>query len=99
MNNGKFNPEKYLTKIKGKDYLEVKYRIHWLRLENSNYDIHTEIVQLDLEKGIAVVKADILDQQGKHLATGLKMEYQKNFFDYLEKAETGAIGRALATLL
>lgn len=96
--NGKFDPSKYLTKVKGKDYLEVKYRIHWFRVDHPDYSIKTEITTLDLEKGIAVVKADIYDSTGKHLATGHKMEYCKNFFDYIEKSETGAIGRALAAL-
>ncbi len=93
-----FNPEKYLIKVKGKDYLEVRYRIHWMRQEHPDYSIKTEVTTLDLEKGIAIIKADIFDAAGKHLATGHKMEYQKNFFDFVEKGETGAIGRALASL-
>jgi len=104
--NSSFNPEKYLTKIKKtekgqpvyKDYLEVKYRVHWFRSEHPSWDIKTEIIKLDTEKGVAVIKADVFDDNGKHLATGLKLEYQKNFFDYIEKCETGAIGRALSTL-
>ena len=97
-NINKFNPQAYMTKVKGKDYLEVKYRIHWFRQEHPNWDIRTEIVNLDLGKGISLVKADILDDTGRHLSSGMKMEYQKNFFDYCEKSETGAIGRALACL-
>lgn len=96
--NGKFNPQKHLIKVKGKDYLEVKFRLHWFRTEKALWDIRTEIVKLDLERGIAIVRADIYDEQGKHKSSGLKMEYQKNFFDYVEKAETGSIGRALASM-
>jgi len=96
--NGKFNPQKYLIKVKGKDYLEVKFRLHWFRQEKALWDIRTEIVKLDLERGIAIVRADIYDEQGSHKSSGLKMEYQKNFFDYVEKAETGSIGRALASM-
>lgn len=96
--NGKFNPQKYLIKVKGKDYLEVKFRLHWFRQEKALWDIRTEIVKLDLERGIALVRADIYDEQGNHKSSGLKMEYQKNFFDYVEKAETGSIGRALASM-
>ena len=91
-----FEPHNYLTKIKGKDYLEVKYRLHWFRLEHSIWDIRTEIVNLDLEKGIALVRADIYDEKGNHRSSGLKMEIKSSFGDYAEKAETGAIGRALA---
>lgn len=103
---GKFNPEKYITKIKKtergqtvyKDYLEVKYRIHWFRLENPKADIKTEIIQLDLNKGIAVVKATIIDAEGKELSNAHSIEEYKNFQDYLEKAETSAAGRALAMI-
>lgn len=98
MDNKKFNPEKYLIKVKGKDYLEIKFRLHWFRQENSEWDIKTEIVKLDLLRGVAVARADIYDKQGNHKSSGFKMENQENFPDYLEKAETGAIGRALSSL-
>jgi len=96
MEKEKFDPQSFLTKIKGKDYLEIKYRLHWFRLEKPLWDIRTEVIKLDIEKGFAAVKADIYDEQGNHKSPGIKSEYQKNFFDYLEKAETGAIGRALS---
>ncbi len=103
--SAKFDPKKYMIKVnKGKDYLEVKFRVHWLRGdkrdfgEGREWDIQTELLKLDLERGIAVIKADIYDDKGRHQSSGMKMEYQKNFFDFLEKAETGAIGRALAAL-
>ncbi len=97
-NNHKFDPKKYMIKFGGKDYLEVKFRLHWFRLEHCDWQIITEIVKLDLLRGIAVVKASVLNDKGEVLSSGHKMEYQKNFFDFLEKAETGAIGRALAAL-
>ena len=93
-----FDPQKYLIKIKGKDYLEVKFRIHWFRQEKPDWGIRTEIVKLDLERGVAIIRADVFDEQGQHKSSGIKMEYQKNFFDFAEKAETGSIGRALAAL-
>ena len=93
-----FDPHKYLIKVTGKDYLEVKFRLHWFRLENAAWDIKTEIAHLDLEKGIALVRADIFDEKGNHKSSGLKMEVKSSFADYAEKAETGAIGRALAAL-
>jgi len=49
-----------------------------------------------VEGGYAVVRANIFDTDGRLVATGLKSEYSENFTDYLEKAETGAIARALA---
>src|SRR5882762_7635611 len=48
-------------------------------------------------KGVAVFKATVEDGKGG-IATGTKMETAAAFADYLEKAETGAEGRALAAL-
>ncbi len=48
-------------------------------------------------KGITVFKAHITDGRGGE-ATGFKSECSVSFPDYIEKAETGAIGRALAAL-
>jgi hypothetical protein len=48
-------------------------------------------------RGVAVVRAVARDGKGG-IATGTKMEKAAAFGDYLEKAETGAIGRALAAL-
>lgn len=49
-----------------------------------------------IDGGYAVVRANVYDSDGRLIATGLKSEYSENFADYLEKAETGAIARALA---
>ena len=96
--NHKFEPKKYMIKLGGKDYLEVKFRLHWFRQEHPEWQIKTEIVKLDLLRGVAILKANVFNDKGELLSTGHKMEYQKSFFDFLEKAETGAIGRALASL-
>src|SRR5579862_9679552 len=48
-------------------------------------------------KGLVIFKATVKDGQGG-IATGTKMEKAASFGDWLEKAETGAIGRALAAL-
>ncbi|HLI05993.1 MAG TPA: hypothetical protein VKV40_05430 [Ktedonobacteraceae bacterium] len=48
-------------------------------------------------KGIAIFRAIVKDGKGG-IATGTKMEKAASFPDYLEKAETGSIGRALAAL-
>ena len=93
-----FDTHKYLIKVSGRDYLEVKFRLHWFRLEHAAWDIRTDLVHLDLEKGIALVRADIFDEKGNHKSSGLKMEVKSSFGDFCEKAETGAIGRALAAL-
>jgi len=89
-----FEANKYLTKIKGKDYLEVKWRIVWMRNEHADWGIETEIV--NSVPGAAQVKATIKNEKGLIMAQAHKMETKAGFSDYLEKAETGAVGRALA---
>jgi hypothetical protein len=89
-----FNPTEHLSSIKGKAYLEVKWRLVWFRQDKPNWRIQTKIVD-QFENG-AVFKAVILDENNNIMASGHKMETRTGFPDYLEKAETGAIGRALA---
>jgi hypothetical protein len=48
-------------------------------------------------QGLAVFRATVTDGKGNS-ATGTKMEKAAAFPDFLEKAETGAVGRALAML-
>jgi hypothetical protein len=48
-------------------------------------------------KGFVIFKATVKDGMGG-IATGTKSEKAASFPDYVEKAETGAIGRALAAL-
>jgi hypothetical protein len=82
-----------LLDLKGKDYLQVAYRIVWFREENPKAQIQTDFIQLS--ENHAIAKATILDQNGSLLATAHKLETSSGFPDYIEKAETGAIGRAL----
>lgn len=90
-----FNPKEYLTKVKGKDYLEVKWRLKWLRDVQPDATIETELVRYtDVE---AIFKATVTLPDGG-AATGHKAQGPNDFGDWLEKAETGAIGRALAAL-
>lgn len=48
-------------------------------------------------KGVAIFRATVKDGKGG-AGTGTKSEKAASFPDYIEKAETGAIGRALAAL-
>lgn len=89
-----FKPNDHLMQIKGRDYLQVQWRIVWMREEHKDWGIETEIVKS--APGAAQVKATIKDGEGRILAQAHKMETKQGFADYLEKAETGAIGRALA---
>jgi hypothetical protein len=42
--NGAFDPTQYLSKFDGKDYLEVKWRLLWLRSAHPDARLTTEIV-------------------------------------------------------
>lgn len=93
-----FNPSEHLSKVsKPNDYLQVKWRLVWFRDEHPHGKITTSMVQLDTEKQFAVFKATVEDSAGG-LAEGYGSESVKDFKDYIEKAETKAIGRALAGL-
>jgi len=90
-----FDPSRYLTKIDGRDYLEVKWRLLWLRTEYPTARISTEMVKY--EEGFALFRAEVSLPNGA-AATGWGSETQHDFADYIEAAETKAIGRALAGL-
>lgn len=89
MSNGQIRWEQTET-----DYLPVAARIAWFRREHPDWSIITETVQL-AEKAV-VMKAIIKDANGRVIATARKKETEIGFPDYIEKAETGAVGRALA---
>lgn len=90
-----FDPSRYLRKLGGKDYLEVKWRLLWLRTEHPDAVMRTELARL--EDGFALFKAHVAIPGGGE-ATGWGSETRQDFFDYIEKAETKALGRALAAL-
>jgi hypothetical protein len=79
------------------DYLEVKWRLVWFRERYPHGVITTEEVCVDLERGYARYKATVEDGEGGK-ATGYGTETKAGFEDYVERAETRALGRALAAL-
>src|SRR3990172_7133561 len=111
LNHSIFDPNKYMLKLpKTKkinlsngqvkwektetDYLPVAARIAWFRKDHPDWSIITKTLRL-AEKGV-VMKAIIKDASGRVIATARKKETEIGFPDYIEKAETGAVGRALA---
>lgn len=90
-----FDPSRYLTVVNGSDYLEVKWRLVWLRHVHPDAHIETELVTN--EDNRAVFKARVSIPDGA-VATGWGSEGAFNFPNYIEAAETKAIGRALAAL-
>lgn len=90
-----FDPSKYITKVGNADYLEVKWRLVWFRAEHPEGEIETKLVSHG--GGSAVFRARVSVPAGGS-ATGWGSETADDFRDYLEKAETKALGRALAAL-
>lgn len=90
-----FDASRYLTKVNGSDYLEVKWRLVWLRETHPDAIISTELFSHD--GNFAVFKAQVEIPAGGS-STGWGSEGLDDFRDYIEKAETKALGRALAAL-
>jgi hypothetical protein len=67
------------------------------RVECPHGVITTEEVVVDLQKGYARFRATVEDGEGGK-ATGFGTETAAGFADYVERAETRALGRALAAL-
>ena len=95
MTDSNFDASKYLTKLSGKDYLEVKWRLLWLRTLHPDAVIETELVKHGA--GLALFRARVT-VPGAGSATGWGSETAEDFGDFIEKAETKALGRALAAL-
>lgn len=109
--NSAFDPKPYLMDLKGKKYLQVAYRILWLNEEakagNLRFSLMTELVKesewkdargRDVKEAVFKATVIIKDAQGSVLkeVVGWGSETSTDFGDFREKAETKAIGRALA---
>jgi len=92
-----FEPKRHLIKVQGgRNYLPVSARLIWFRQEHPDWGIETEPITIDMDKQYAIFRAKIYNAEGRLMAVGTKREDIKGFPDYLEKAETGSVGRALA---
>lgn len=93
-----FDPKQHLTKISNRDYLPVAARVAWFRDAHPNGAIATELIAA--ESKTFIVKATITSDAGAVLSTSYGTAAPKERSVYagreLEKAETAAIGRALA---
>ena len=88
-------------------YLGVRRRVVWMRGDvrpHPDWTIDTtaekviegKFTKAGVEGGYARYRANVFDETGRLIASGTKTEYSECFLDFCEKAETGAIGRALA---
>lgn len=92
-----FDPKRHMMRVQGgREYLPVAARLVWFREEHPDWGIVTTPVEINLEKQYAIFSASIFNAEGKLMATATKMENVRGFADYVEKSETGAVGRALA---
>jgi hypothetical protein len=107
-NGSSFEPSRYLTKLSRRqrsadgswrnvelEYMEVKWRLLWLRTEHPEARIET---QLEKHEGdLAIFRARVTLPSGAE-STGWGSETADDWKDFIEKAETKALGRALAAL-
>lgn len=94
---GNFDPSRHIVRLRNGEYLEVKWRLVWLRKAHPEAQIETEMIHFDPENRMAVFRARISIPNGGS-ATGYGSETSDDFKDFIEKAETKAIGRACAAL-
>jgi len=99
VSEAKFDPRPHLIRIRGRggeaDYLPVQKRVLWLRTEYPEARVETELVHFD--RDMAVAKATVELPNGAK-ASDYGSETKNEFSDYVEKAVTKALGRALAQL-
>ncbi len=90
-----FNPLEHLTDLKGKKYLECKWRLCWFRDDHPHGKVSTELLSSDP----LLFRASVLTAEGELLATGHGSATAKPGAVWtgreVEKAETAAISRAL----
>lgn len=89
-----------LANLKGKDYLMVAHRLQWFNETESNFRIETDFLLVNDDQTVARAVVTVFDKDGKEIkrASATKRETKKDFPDHTEKAETSAVGRALAML-
>jgi hypothetical protein len=89
--------EDHLIKMKGgKLYAPVYVRIALFREDHpvaDGWGINAEVISTDETSCLS--RAEIVDPQGRVVATGHKREHKSHFPDFEEKSLTGAVGRAL----
>lgn len=83
-----------LISLQGKEYLNVQWRLVWMREEHPEWSIISELVSF--ENSIAIFRATIKDLDGHILSQSHKVSNDQRY--PIERAETGAIGRALALM-
>src|SRR5258708_331013 len=76
-------------------YLPVAWRLYWFRIDNPKGKIDSHALTLDLEKGAAIFETYVEREDGGS-ARMHGSETAGDWKDYIEKAQTKSLGRALA---
>lgn len=102
-----FDPNEHLMDLKGRSYLGVQHRLLWFIRDQRAlivagratmpYILRTELLEHDREAGFAQFRTYVRDVLGNE-ATMYGSETAKDFGDYVEKASTKSLGRALVLL-
>lgn len=86
--------------LKGKKYVCVFARVAAFRELCPDGTITTDIISL--EDGVVTMKASVMDESGRLLATGYAQEKETSSYvnktSFIENCETSAVGRALGML-
>jgi hypothetical protein len=94
-----FDPNAHIIQLRGKggtaDYLPVAARIAWFR--DKHPDGHIAVAAHTISEQIAIFHARVSIPEGGS-AEGWGSETPRDFGDYIEKASTKALGRALLAL-
>lgn len=101
----RFDPRPYIIRLPNGEYLEVKWRMVWFRQEHPAGRIDTEVLEVTPDyarvRATASYPIEVGGQIEWALGTGhgTATRTAKQYGDrYVERAETAAIGRALAAL-
>lgn len=95
------NLRRFMIRMQGgKMYLPAAYRVVWFRDElGDEWGIRTTLIEGGHEAGFATVHSEIVNPEGRVIASGMKTESKQDFAaGWVEKAESGATARALALL-
>lgn len=95
-----YDPRKHVRELRGRggasEYLDVKHRIVWFGKEHPDGQIIPEVIQVTDKFAFFKATVSWVDAQGRLVAcVAHGSETLSDFGDYIEKAETKAVGRAL----
>ena len=94
-----YNPTEHLVQIKAKDgtmkdYLPANWRLYELRLRHPHITLESEIVHMDVEHNLVIIKAWIFDGKTYAESERRASAYKQGSLASLDKVETGAKARA-----